>query len=433
LLGVRGDASELELKKAYRKLAIRLHPDKNPGNEEATAKWLEVSEAYGVLSDSNLRAVYNTQGKKQATDGAGEEFMTDPGAIFSQLFGGDSFRDWIGELSLGKDVSKAFEMSTTEEEREQMKAEMLKEQEGKDGAAVEESSSKAPQGTSSKPVQGTIEGQTSESASSDESKAADKKSTQKMTPEQRQKMEAFEREREEEKKERIRTLTKNLRERIRPFVEARSPGDATDPETIRFVERMREEAQDMQLAPFGVEICHVIGQIYMTKANNYIKLHRKASSNILGLPGWWSRMKERGAVLKEGWSFLSVGLDIQSSMADLERRQGKGELDESEAKALEEDLSGKLLLVSWRGTRFEISNVLREVVSQVLSKEDPTVTDSVVMNRAKAILACGAIFAAVKPDEEDNDRRELERMVAEAARKRKQKPSKKKSGTSTPK
>lgn len=154
---------------------------------------------------------------------------------------------------------------------------------------------------------------------------------------------------------------------------------------------------------------------------------------IAGLPGWWSRMKERGAVLKEGWSFLSVGLDIQSSMADLERRQGKGELDESEAKALEEDLSGKLLLVSWRGTRFEISNVLREVVSQVLSKEDPTVTDSVVMNRAKAILACGAIFAAVKPDEEDNDRRELERMVAEAARKRKQKPSKKKSGTSTPK
>lgn len=77
--------------------------------------------AQGVLSDSNLRAVYNTQGKKQATDGAGEEFMTDPGAIFSQLFGGDSFRDWIGELSLGKDVSKAFEMSTTEEEREQMK------------------------------------------------------------------------------------------------------------------------------------------------------------------------------------------------------------------------------------------------------------------------------------------------------------------------
>lgn len=47
-------------------------------------------------------------------------------------------------------------------------------------------------------------------------------------------------------------------------------------------------------------------------------------------------------MLKEGWSFLSVGLDIQSSMADMERRQAKGELDEEEAKSLEQDLSGKV-------------------------------------------------------------------------------------------
>lgn len=47
--------------------------------------------------------------------------MPDPGEMFSQLFGGKAFEDWIGEISLGKDVSKAFEMSATEEEKDNIK------------------------------------------------------------------------------------------------------------------------------------------------------------------------------------------------------------------------------------------------------------------------------------------------------------------------
>jgi len=58
-LGVAADASDSEIKKAYRKLAKDLHPDKNPGNAEAERKFKELSEAYAVLSDSETRKEYD--------------------------------------------------------------------------------------------------------------------------------------------------------------------------------------------------------------------------------------------------------------------------------------------------------------------------------------------------------------------------------------
>lgn len=73
-------------------------------------------------------------------------------------------------------------------------------------------------------------------------------------------------------------------------------------------------------------------------------------------------MKEKGTTLKEGWSFLSTGLDVQRAMLDLEKRQEKGDLGEDEMKRLEEELSGTLLLVAWKGSKFELSAVLRQVV-----------------------------------------------------------------------
>lgn len=110
------------------------------------------------------------------------------------------------------------------------------------------------------------------------------------------------------------------------------------------------------------ELCHLLGEIYMQKATTYIRLHRKPSANILGLPGWWSRVKEKGATLKEGWSFLSTGLDVQRAMTEMEKRQERGEMGEEEMRRMEEELSGTLLLVAWKGSKFELSAVLRQVV-----------------------------------------------------------------------
>ena len=62
LLGVSKDASPSDLKSAYRKLALKLHPDRNPGDPQAEEKFKEAAEAYSVLSDADKRQRYDAYG-----------------------------------------------------------------------------------------------------------------------------------------------------------------------------------------------------------------------------------------------------------------------------------------------------------------------------------------------------------------------------------
>ena len=90
VLGVDRNASAEEIKKAYRKLAIKYHPDKNPGNKEAEEKFKEAAEAYSVLSDADKKAKYDQFGHA-GVDGAGPDFSGGFGNlndILNDLFGG---------------------------------------------------------------------------------------------------------------------------------------------------------------------------------------------------------------------------------------------------------------------------------------------------------------------------------------------------------
>ena len=88
VLGVGRDASEDDIKKAYRKLAKKYHPDMNPGDAEAEAKFKEASEAYAILGDSEKRNMYDKYGFSAFENGGGFDFNgMDFGDIFGDLFG----------------------------------------------------------------------------------------------------------------------------------------------------------------------------------------------------------------------------------------------------------------------------------------------------------------------------------------------------------
>lgn len=95
ILGINKNASEAEIKKAYRKQAIKHHPDKNPGDQQAEAKFKQAAEAYEILSDPQKRAQYDQYGHA-AFEGGGfggggmnmEDIFSQFGDIFGSAFGG---------------------------------------------------------------------------------------------------------------------------------------------------------------------------------------------------------------------------------------------------------------------------------------------------------------------------------------------------------
>ena len=92
LLEVSRDASADDLKKAYRRLARQYHPDANPDDPDAEAKFKEISEAYAVLSDDDARARYDQFGAEGLRGGgAGDPFNFDLNDIFENFFGGNPF------------------------------------------------------------------------------------------------------------------------------------------------------------------------------------------------------------------------------------------------------------------------------------------------------------------------------------------------------
>src|SRR6476661_471353 len=93
VLGVKKDASDRDIASAYRKLAVKYHPDSNPGDADAVEKFKEAAEAYEILSDGEKRARYDQfghAGTDQYTHQFNdvEDIFEAFGDIFSEMFGG---------------------------------------------------------------------------------------------------------------------------------------------------------------------------------------------------------------------------------------------------------------------------------------------------------------------------------------------------------
>jgi molecular chaperone DnaJ len=129
VLGVERGASEEELKKAYRKMAVKYHPDKNPGDKTSEERFKELGEAYEVLCDSQKRAAYDQYGhaafdpRSRGYAGPRGGDFHDPsdifrevfgnGSIFENLFGGGEQRDPTGPQR-GSDLRYDMEISFNE-------------------------------------------------------------------------------------------------------------------------------------------------------------------------------------------------------------------------------------------------------------------------------------------------------------------------------
>lgn len=481
-LGVKPDATSLEIKKAYRKLAIIHHPDKNPGDSTAHEKFQVIGEAYQVLSDDDLRRAYDKFGKDGAKP---QDGFTDPAEFFGTIFGGEAFVDLIGEISLMKDLTRTMELTTIDDEQEDVEfpgteaamKESLDAEKAKaaaDGApgaapgqapmyerpaaeAMSESEAReyeqafagsdfpkgqappapaaAPaqpsgSGTSTPrsgriPIRPAIMSKTDSEAQMDaagvteEEKELRKKEKKKgLSKEQREQLAEYEKERALIRQQRIDTLSRKLIDRISVWTETDKGADVTK----AFQEKTRLEVENLKMESFGIDILHAIGQTYLAKATALLK-----SQKFLGIGGFFSRLKDKGTLAKETWNTISSAIDAQMTMEEMAKMEEKGGEDWTEEKRVEYErrVTGKILTAAWRGSKFEIQGVLRDVCDAVLyDKKVPTAKR---LERAQALVICGEIFAkAARTPEEEGDYMAFEQLVAEAAAKKESKKKDKK-------
>ena len=429
-LGVTPKASELEIKKAYRKLAITTHPDKNPGDETAHARFQAIGEAYQVLSNEELRKRYDKFGKEEAVPSSGFE---DPAEFFGMIFGGEAFVDLIGELSLMKDLTKTMDITAKQMEEEEIaeSAEAkLEAKEGKEGAANIPSTAPRPS-ASTETSSADLKPPTKDTASADlrppmkdtasstsgastprrhmgqqaimdkseedarmdaagltpEEKELRKKEKKKgLTKEQREELAAYEAERKRIRDERVDTLAKKLLDRISIWTETDKGNDVTK----AFQEKTRLEVENLKMESFGLEILHAIGLTYMQKATSFLK-----SQKFLGISGFFSRLKDKGTLAKDTWNTISTAIDAQLTMEEMAKLEEKGGDDWTDEKKAEYEkrVTGKILAAAWKGSRFEIQSVLRDVCDKVLN--DKKVKLEKRMERAHALVISGTIYQKV--------------------------------------
>jgi hypothetical protein len=111
VLGVEHDATAAQIKKAYYKLALELHPDKNPNNSLAESKFKLVSEAYQTLSDPETRKKYDEFGKEGV-----DQSNIDPVQLFSMVFGSEQFEHLIGKLFMTSAVENGIDKQIDEKD-----------------------------------------------------------------------------------------------------------------------------------------------------------------------------------------------------------------------------------------------------------------------------------------------------------------------------
>jgi hypothetical protein len=238
-----------------------------------------------------------------------------------------------------------------------------------------------------------------------------------LTREQREELAAYELERKKIREERINALSEKLIARISIWTET----DKGDDVTKAFKDKTKLEIENLKMESFGLEILHAIGATYIMKATGFLK-----SQKFFGITGFFSRIKDKGTLVKDTWNTMSAAIDAQltmEEMAKLEEKGGEDWTDEKKAE-YEKRVTGKILAAAWRGSKFEIQSVLRDVCDRVL--HDKKIKLEKRIERAEALVIIGDMFQKAERDpEEEGDFMAFEQLMAEAAAKKEHKGDKK--------
>lgn len=400
ILGISPDASQTDIKKAYRKKAMQTHPDKHPDDPGAAKKFQEVGEAYQVLQDPQLRDKYDKFGKDEAVPDAGFE---DAGEFFTNIFGGEAFHDWIGELSMLKELTQTADVLGGDEEAAKAATAEASGESTTTGGETTTATSEKPTESSSDLLHQPNGSQTTQQG---------KRPSTKISKEQREELLRLERERKEQKAKRVEELTVKLDSKLKKLISASTDSD----ELTKFKGQLHKEIEDLKIESFGIQLLHTIGKVYNQKASAFLK-----SQKTFGISKIFTSVKQKGSTAKSAWNILSTALDAQVAMEEMIKAQEKGEeWDEYRKAEYERTMTGKFLATAWVSSKFEIQGVLREVCDKILN--DKSISSKERAAKANALLVIGNEFiTAERSEDEAEEARVFEELMAEATAKKQHK------------
>ncbi|KAL8286722.1 hypothetical protein RQP46_004250 [Phenoliferia psychrophenolica] len=366
LLGLPATCDLNDVKKAYRRLAIKYHPDKNPDDPSAGERFKDIAIAYATLSDEGLRHAYNEFGRGKG-DGPSEEAMVDPEALFSQLFGGPAFQDIIGTISLGTEMKSAMQDDD------------------------EDSSDPTPI-TPSTPTTVTVgkDGRVIKPVPSPEE--VERLARKKAAKEAHEKKVADEKARVREA--RVVKLIERLKNQIALFTEqAIGEEDQGTTDAVRAIWTIK--AEELKQESYGVELLQTVGVAYSMKSKHYL-----ASTGPVpfGLAGWFHSARSTVHIVNETVSTVRSAYALKEVFEKLSAAEKSGLSDEKK-KELEDKAAQMGLHALFKGAKLEVQSVVREVCDRILGEDIP-IAD--LRKRAVAIGILGTVYESVKKDESSN-------------------------------
>ena len=349
LLGISTNANAGQIKKAYYKKARTCHPDKNPDDPEAAQKFQELGQAYTVLSNEQMRANYDKNGKSETT---GQDMQNvDPMVFFNIMFGSALVEPYVGELGIASIADSMFKDDTigglSREEFEQLPEE-------------------------------------------EQRKMMDVK------------MAAMQEESEFKNLKRQLQIAKFLRERVKAFEEIDKKRPTDKDKLEAFVNACHDEAVKIAEGAQGDLYLKVIGYTLEVAADKYLGYE----TSFLGMGGHLAKTQQNFSAFSGNMKLLGAGIKAASKGAkamhqaeELQKRQMEtGEpLDEQKVnQEMQEQLDDSLpaiLELAWAFNKRDIQFTLKKSCKKLFN--DASAPKYIRLRRAEGIRLLGKSFKSV--------------------------------------